>query len=368
MRTAQPLLDLLPPLLDGVFEDPPWRAFLRRLREQTQADYTALTFRPTGKPLNQVVHLYSGAASPPLVSKLYHEQLYETDPLPYYNIAEGRAYALHELLRTGDPAHDSYYRDFLVPSGMTAMRMMRVTEASGVNGWLNITRRAGDFAPEDDALLHALAPYLRGALRNFVALEHERFNAAMANDAISRLAFGWFTLDANLQVLECDRQGESLLAHSGILGRNAAGRLTARPRKLEQDITAAIRALATGTPSRPRALILNRDPWLDMLLMPTHKSSISAKPDPAVIAYVHGDNWSSADRCEQLAELFRLLPSEARLALALSRGMTIAEAAAELGLTVETARNYSKKIYSKLGARGQSDLVRFVMRSVLAIA
>jgi DNA-binding CsgD family transcriptional regulator len=87
-----------------------------------------------------------------------------------------------------------------------------------------------------------------------------------------------------------------------------------------------------------------------------------------VIAYVHGDRQPSNDRCEQLAQLFGLTFSEARLALALSRGMTIAEAAAEYGLTVETARNYSKKIYSKTGARGQPDLIRFVMRSVLAIA
>jgi DNA-binding CsgD family transcriptional regulator len=368
MHTAQSLLDLLPSLLEGVFEEPPWGGFLGRLRQETQADYAALTFRPPGKPLNQVVHLYSGAPSPPLVSQLYHEQLYQTDPLPYYNLTEERAYALHELLRAGEPVHDKYYRDFLVPSGMTAMRMMRVMEASGVNGWLHITRRTSDFTARDDALLQAIAPYLRNALRNFVALEHERFNASVTSDAISRLAFGWFTLDANLRVLDCDRQGESLLAHSGILGRSASGHLTARPRALEREITAAIRALAADARSRPRAIILSRDPWLDMLLTPTHKRSISAKPDPAVIAYVHGDNWSSADRCEQLAELFLLLPSEARLALALSRGMTITEAAAELGLTVETARNYSKKIYSKLGARGQSDLVRFVMRSVLAFA
>ena len=93
-----------------------------------------------------------------------------------------------------------------------------------------------------------------------------------------------------------------------------------------------------------------------------------ARPAPALIAYVHGDSWSSADRCDQLAELFALLPSEARLALALSRGMTIAEAASDLGLTIETARTYSKKIYAKTGARGQPDLVRFIHRSVLAIA
>ncbi len=364
----QQLLNLLPALLDGVFEDPPWSGFLGQLRHAMRADYTALTFRPPGKPLNQVVHLYAGAASPPLVSRLYHEELHEADPLPYYELEEGRAYALQDMLREGDKAHERYYQDIIVPSGMAAMRMMRVREASGVNGWLHVSRREGEFSPADEALMEALAPYLRGALRNFVALEQERFNAAVAGDAIRRLAFGWFTLDEEGRVLESDRQAETLFAQSGVLGRDAGGRLLVKPRGLAREISATLRALAADARARPRVLILNRDPWLDMLLMPARKRGLSAKPDPVAIAYVHGDNWSSADCCEQLAELFLLLPSEARLALALSRGMSIAEAAAELGITVETARNYSKKIYSKLGARGQTDLVRFVLRSVLAIA
>ena len=70
----------------------------------------------------------------------------------------------------------------------------------------------------------------------------------------------------------------------------------------------------------------------------------------------------------QIAQLFGLRPSEARLALALSRGLSIADAAHALGLTLETARNYSKKIYAKTGTRGQSDLVRLILTSVLALA
>ncbi|PHX98275.1 MAG: chemotaxis protein CheY, partial [Rhodospirillaceae bacterium] len=38
------------------------------------------------------------------------------------------------------------------------------------------------------------------------------------------------------------------------------------------------------------------------------------------------------------------------------------------GLTVETARNYSKKIYAKTGARGHAELVRIILTSVLAIS
>ena len=119
---------------------------------------------------------------------------------------------------------------------------------------------------------------------------------------------------------------------------------------------------------RPRAIALRRDPWLDMLLVPAHAKNATARVSPVAIAYVHADSWRSSDRCKQLAELFALSPREARLALALSRGMTITEAAAEFNLKIETARSYSKDIYAKTGARGLPDLVRIVLTSVLAVS
>jgi DNA-binding CsgD family transcriptional regulator len=338
------------------------------LRRETSADYASLIFRPPGQPLNAVVHLYAGEPSPPMVERLYHEDLYQKDPLPYHQLADGRPYPLAELLRFDDPAHLAFYRHVVVPSGMAAMRMMRVQEAGGVNAWLTIARRESDFAPADSALMSAIAPALRGALRNFVALERERFNASVTGDAIRRLRFGWFTLDASGRVLDADALAGEILATSQVLRRSTNGRLSSRRPDLDRTIITAVRELAADPRSRARPITLSRDPWLDMLLAPAHGQPISAGPRASVVAYVHGDDAPSADRCEQLGQLFALTPSEARLALALSRGMTIAEAASEFGLTLETARNYSKKIYSKTGARGQPDLVRFVMRSVLAIA
>jgi hypothetical protein len=47
--------------------------------------------------------------------------------------------------------------------------------------------------------------------------------------------------------------------------------------------------------------------------------------------------------------------------------MTICETASEFGLAEGTARNYSKAIRAKTGARGLPDLVQIVMRSVQAI-
>ena len=67
------------------------------------------------------------------------------------------------------------------------------------------------------------------------------------------------------------------------------------------------------------------------------------------------------DAQARLSALHALPPREAELALKLSEGLSIAEAAQAMGLTVETARNYSKRIYAKLGVRGKAELVRRIL-------
>lgn len=361
---------LVAPLIAGLVENPPWQGFLDALRTRTKADYASLVFRPLllGTPEARVIHLYSGQPSPDPVSRHYRETLYLSDPMPYHDMVEGRVYALGELLQFGEPRHEIYLSQLLIPSGMNHMRMIRFAEGGGVSGWITITRRESEFGADVNALLAALAPFLRAAIGSFVALERERMGAEVAREAVRRMSFGWITLDATSCVLEADALGESVLSGSGRLARGKDGRLTARDPALRKDVQRALDELARDPQARPRAIVLSREPWLDLLLVPSGQRTGTTQAAPAIIAYVHADNWSSADRCDQLAQLFDLAPSEARLALALSRGMSISEAAPELGLTVESARTYSKRIYAKTGARGQADLVRFIHRSVLVIA
>jgi DNA-binding CsgD family transcriptional regulator len=371
MLTGDDAADLIEPLIAGMVEDPPWSTFMARLRRRLRADYASLTFRPlrVGAPHNRVVHLASGRQSPPIVAQLYRDSLYKSDPLPYHDMVDGQVYALSELLRAGDPRHDAYRQQLLSPSGMNVLRIMRVLEPSGVSGWLTLSRQRREFSAEDDALMAALAPYLRAALGSYVALERARMTASVAHEAVRRMNFGWLTLDAEGRILDMDAHGQTLLAESNVLIRGRGDKLSARDTAVGREIAVAIKALIADPQSRPRAIVLSREPWLDMLLVKAAKVGAGAtRPAPTLVAYVHSDQWSSADRREQLGQLFDLTPRQAGLALALSRGMSIAQAAAELGLSLESARTYSKRIYAKTGARGQADLVRFVHRSVLTIA
>ena len=360
--------DLLTSLYDGPFEQPLWSTFLDRLRARVRARYAGLLFRPPDAPTGEPVEMFSGERPPPELRKLYREGMYKQDPLPYLHLREERVYSLAELLDPNDPAHAAFFRDMLEPSGMNHTRIVRVAEPGGVSAWLCIARENPDFSAADSALLSALVPHLRRSLRNHLAIERERFRASVTDEAIQRLNFGWMTIDSASRIVEVSPHAERLLQHCTELRKGRHGRLMAAMPTLDRELGQTIKAFADNPRARPRALNVSRDPWLDMLLVPVQDRGPSASLTPVAIAYLQGDNRSAADRHEQIAELFGLLPSEARLALALTRGLTIAEAADELGLTLETARNYSKRIYAKMGARGQPDLIRFILASVLAIA
>jgi pimeloyl-ACP methyl ester carboxylesterase/DNA-binding CsgD family transcriptional regulator len=57
---------------------------------------------------------------------------------------------------------------------------------------------------------------------------------------------------------------------------------------------------------------------------------------------------------------YGLTAAESRLAAQLLRGLTVTDAAAELGVTTNTARSYLKNIFVKTGARRQVDLLRLL--------
>ena len=67
---------------------------------------------------------------------------------------------------------------------------------------------------------------------------------------------------------------------------------------------------------------------------------------------------------QRICRLFDLTRQEATFSLLLAFGASIAEAATKMEIGESAARNYSKKIYSKMGISGQADLVRVMLRSL----
>ena len=328
--------ELLVPLHDGVFEQPMWQTFLARLRSVSGASGAALILRSAGA--RERLILASGECGE--LAELLGEQM-----------RQGRVYALAELGegRPGD------------------LRAMRIGATEGWEAWVALVSQ-GTFAAEHSSLLTALGPHLEVALRVLSSLEKQRALASISADAFARMNFGWIAIDERCRIVDVDEQAQRFLDTSGVLRRGPYDRLTPSSPSIDRQLAAVARECGADRKTRPRALNLGRDPWIDILVSPVRLEDLAGSGRAVAMIYLRGDRSSSADRHEQLVDLFDLTPAEARLAWSLSQGASIAEAAKLHGLTLETARYYSKRIYAKTGARGQVDLVRHILTGVLALA
>ena len=323
--------ELLIPLHSGVFEQPMWLTFLRLMRRVCEAEGVAIWLTGTGD--TDAVALHDGE----LIGFVAEE------------MRNGRVYSGEEI----------GYED----AGLRAVRV----EGAGIVLTLAVLAQASPTA-KIASLLTALVPHLRVALRVLETIEHERSRASVSEEAFRRMNFGWIALDERCRIVDLDSQADSFLRRSGALRRGPYDRLVPSSPHVDRELTALTKAMAADRRHRPQAINISKDPWIDILVAPTRINLLAGKDKAVAVVYLRGDRSSSADRHEQLVDLFDLTPAEARLAWSLAQGLSIVEAAEAHALTVETARYYSKKIYAKTGARGQVDLVRNILTGVLALA
>jgi len=357
--------ELLVPLHDGMFEKPMWDTFLKRLKLVTGCEVASLLVRAPDSATAVQLSAASGAP-PPRLQQLFDEKFGGADPLQTNAMREGRVYSLEDLVDVAGAEDLDFAAEVLEPLGLTHMRSVRISDPSGLNAWLVLSSGDG-IPPSVGAMMTALVPHLRVALRVLARLEQERARASMNAGAFSHIDFGWIAVDRRCQIVDMDEQAERFLSRSDMLREGPYRRLIPSSPAIDRELTALVKQFSADPEARPRAVNLSQDPWIDILVSPVRVASLAAGGKAVAVVYFRGDQNSSADRCQQLIDVFKLTQSEARFAWSIAQGVSIADAAEKHGLTIESARNYSKKIYAKTGARGQVDFMRRVLTSVVAL-
>ncbi|WP_336971019.1 helix-turn-helix transcriptional regulator [Sphingobium aromaticiconvertens] len=353
--------DLLVALADGIFEEPLWGRFLALLHAKTRAACVGVFIQFAGS--DAILERVVGNPLPSKLSRISHLRWQED--ATQWKMREGRVYAEHELM-------DLEVRKIMGPDRPSTsgpikfMRSVQIAEVGGGNGWITLADKH-DLSAATGSLLHHLAPHFRVALRSLTALKKERARASLSEEVIGQLNFGWLMLDSQCRIVNSTANIDSLLRRTDALRRGPHDRLLFRAPDMDQQIAKLVADFATGASRRPQPFTLGDDPWTDIFVTPARNAPSGDKGNAVAIIYVNGDRWSQQDRCGQLVDLFGLLPSEARLAWTMAQGRSISEAATDLEITLETARNYSKKIYSKMGVRGQAELVHVILTSALAV-
>lgn len=298
--------DLVLDLWRGLAGQAGWAPFLTGLLARTGADRVHLLTPQGSQRLARMGHGQAGDPAQELAG------LDQALPL----LRPGRVYALDELRDFDSKRHRAAQDKLLAAAGITDARVMRIASGGGA-AWLILLSELRPFAAADSALLSGLAPVVEVALVHVAALAGWQRRAEAAEGSLARLGIGQAVVDAAGAVLAADPLWQAERA-----GQRDAGVLARRSGAGTKQV------VSFRLPPRP------------------------LEPDaPRLISAGLG-----------------LSRREAALAAQLADGHSLIEAGQRLGLSAETTRSYSKRIYAKTGAKGQADLVRLVLTSLAPLA
>ncbi|MBU6268823.1 MAG: LuxR family transcriptional regulator [Sphingomonadales bacterium] len=351
--TSRDETDLLLPLYTGLSQSPPLATFLERLRRRTQAEYVSLYIRRGEGGNAAATQLFAGRDLRALARQTGTSELLALDKVNYDALRPGRVYAPAEFTEH-DPAYHADHLAQMALLGIADQRVVRLLAEPGLDAWMALAR-ATPCTATDSALLSNLAPYVTEAVRLLVRSENHMIERALESAALARTGTAWLLFDRDARVIAADPALAALFP-----GLRPGERLRDCTPRADRALAAAA-ALYAESPAAPaQALPLRENPRIEARLSAPGDFPVFTLRKPAMQAFVRLPLPTSPARAAHLAQLHGLPPREAELAIALSDGLSIAEAAEAMSLTIETARNYTKKLYAKLGVRGQAELVALV--------
>lgn len=301
-----------------------------------------------------------------------YEALMDEDPRLAYTAQHPFRPVHCRMIVTDEELHASrLYREVLALDGVEYALGVNLVEEAQSTTFFVAQRRPGrkPFDEADCALLGELVPHLRRVLRlyhRFVEFDQGRLASL---EALDQVPLGVFVVEATGKVITCNRMAQELTAAAEVSierGRLAVGGLRSANR-LEETIAEVI-AAPDGRAQALTAHRLDREPLrlLVASLPGDREAQTLALPrrDLAVV-FVTDPARAQDAPWEQLQHMFGLFPGEAKLLARLTAGETVTQAAGNLGLTHESARQYLKSVFAKTGTHRQSELLRKVMDSPL---
>jgi DNA-binding CsgD family transcriptional regulator len=289
-------------------------------------------------------------------------------------LARERDYRTTGTIHTGEqlvPEHElvrsRFYAEWLQPQALHRRLCAVLSREEATTVFLEVLRprEAGEFDEQDLERCRMLLPHLQRALlmrRRLADLALER-DAALR--ALDQLPWGVVFVDQHRKRLASNRHAdEILIAGDGLTARGNVLRadLADETARLERLLNSALDRTGKQRSSAGGTLSITRPSGahpLSVAVVPLHIDMETFGQRGRIAAIFVTDPDIPFDSHEQhLRELYALTAGEARLTSWLLQGKSVEEAAAAMGITINTARTRLKRIYTKTGVRRQPELVR----------
>ncbi len=375
---------LLGMIYQGPLEQQPWLGALPALRELFNAQVASLVLRPPssedpGLILNSVRpdaegHGQGLADPDDWELTAYREEFFSLDP--FVNLPLDQVITLEDILPDAELERSDYYHQYLLPIGLFRILGVDTSEPGGMVARLRFSRRREEarFSDDERRFLARITPHINRAIQIYATLNRATTERDVYAGAMSRLAVATIILDEQARLLNANPVAQALLdRNEGLLAKEGKIRLEGREadRALQEALLSTIRAQQQGEASVARALRVPRSGGradLGLVVRPVPASEWSQGQSSPCVAVFISDPESQEPASQQiLGELFELTPAEARLAILLARGLSLAEVSEVQNISQHTARAQLKSIFAKTGVSRQAELVRLVLKSVASL-
>ncbi len=338
---AEALADLL---LSGLDERPIWGRFLEACAARCQADAAAFIFEPVAGAAHDLVVVARGPGANDFLNG--HASLETLRGFPLGELTEDDSGDKFSLILTMqmDDARRSYF-------------ILR-SPGGGVS-----------LAPDCAALVLSLQPLLERVSRHFLTIGNLVRRLSVMDAVLESGGVGVVLVSADGSVILTNAVADAILRSNRGL-KNTRGRLSADSREDQNELADRIKdcaekqgpevtheawlplAISRDNEEHPITALVRPGPPFAPLTAPLIRTAIVILRDPARRDFV---------QAAALERLFGLTPAEARLASLLANGLSVEDAAVQLGVTRNTVRTQLQAVFAKTRTRRQGDLIRLIL-------
>ena len=365
MILAKELSNLLACLYAAPLEPQKWQSFLDLLCSHTDisSGYLVGSYAAEGN----AVLAGGGLNFDPEIFELYNIRYGAKDPYRAPLIAHPRVGLIdgEELLSHDTLLGSELYNELLSRYDLEHMSMLSCSCKDGDMEVLSLWRSSSSGRIEAPAsrLLQELVPHLQIALELRKRLSATEAVSVFSETVLDAMSIAAFLVDGKARVRHMNQLASNYLEGATGLRLNR-GRLVAIDQAASTGCLEQLIAQSTSTQSHS----FDRAPGgslklsqFNVTVVPVPEQNQVVGRGSYALVFVTDTRKPARSRSFVMQQLYRLTPSEARVADRLLDGLDVHEAADRLGITSDTYRFHLKRIFAKTGTRRQAELMRLML-------
>ncbi|MES2262040.1 MAG: helix-turn-helix transcriptional regulator [Pseudomonadota bacterium] len=370
------LSTLLGLIYQGPMEETPWASALEYIRRQLDASFATLVLRtPASTRPGLIVNASIYGASLP------GEPAYSNDYYalcPFLDLPADQVRTADELFGADGWHASPFYRQYLQALDLRYILAANIRTDDGVECAFFVSRSHGmqDYSAAERDYVAVLLPHLKRAVSLHAQLDAVESERALYAGTIDSMLIGTVILDEAGKVLKSNNAADGLIAAGDgiVLGHGVLGACCpVENRQFQKTIRLALARHVAASSAPVEVCTLSRNSGkapLSVLIRPIPLNYYARQSHrrPAVAVFIRDPVSTSQTSRDCMRKLFKLTRTETELALLLVDGLTLDQAAIELGIMKNTVRAHLRGIFTKTGATRQATLVKTLLSSVISLA